>query len=80
MGNKGYVAFLLGEEVETRELLTQAFAIGGEVIRKQELDDSQIHPLPQDKRFRELISSISVPSLEPAMEKPSVSGRVWTPH
>ncbi|HEV7858671.1 MAG TPA: tetratricopeptide repeat protein [Pyrinomonadaceae bacterium] len=64
LGNKGYIAFLLGQQDEARELLTQAIKLGGKKIQQGELDDSRIHPLPQDEKFRELIFSIPLPETD----------------
>ena len=61
LGNKGYIDFLLGNETEALEALEQAIELGGEKIQQGELEDSNIHPLPQDKKFRELVLSIPLP-------------------
>ncbi|MDZ7297569.1 MAG: hypothetical protein ONB50_06240, partial [candidate division KSB1 bacterium] len=58
LGNYGYIQFLLGEKEHARELLTQAITIGGEKIRQGELEDADIHPLPQDEEFRALVQII----------------------
>ncbi|HEV2862967.1 MAG TPA: SIR2 family protein [Pyrinomonadaceae bacterium] len=59
-GNLGYVAFMSGDVERARELLTRAFARGGEEIRQAEIEDSLEHPLPSDEEFRELVNSIPV--------------------
>jgi tetratricopeptide (TPR) repeat protein len=64
LGNKGYIAFLLGQQDEAREALTQAIKLGGKKIQQAELADSRIHPLPQDEKFRELILSIPLPEAD----------------
>lgn len=58
IGNYGYINFLLGEKELARALLSQAITIGGEKVRQGELDDANIHPLPQDGEFRMLVQSI----------------------
>lgn len=63
MGNQSYAAFLLGNVEDARTLLTKAINLGGEELRKTELEDSTIHPLPRDEEFRALIRSI--PEAEP---------------
>lgn len=40
--------------------ITQAIALGGEEIQKTELEDADIHPLPQDEEFKQLVLSIPV--------------------
>ena len=61
LGTLGYVAFLSGDEEEARKLLTDAIRLGGEEIRQGELADADIHPLPQDEAFKELVRSIPAP-------------------
>lgn len=63
LGNLGYVAFLSGNKDEARSLLTRAIALGGEKLRQDELADADIHPLPQDEEFRELVRSIPLPDV-----------------
>jgi tetratricopeptide (TPR) repeat protein len=58
LGNKAYIRFLMGDKNEARALLSKAISIGGEEVRKAEIEDSKIHPLPQDEEFRELVNSI----------------------
>ena len=58
LGNAGYIAFLLGREEEARGYLAAAISAGGEVIRAAELADADIHSLPQDDAFRDLVRSI----------------------
>jgi len=58
LGNHGYIKFLLGEKEQARELLTKAIALGGEKVREGELEDANLHPLPQDEEFRALVLSI----------------------
>ncbi|MBV6506564.1 MAG: hypothetical protein ILNGONEN_02143 [Syntrophorhabdaceae bacterium] len=60
LGNQGYIAFLLGNKAEAREIITRAIALGGEEIRQAELKDADIHPLPQDEEFKQLVLSIPV--------------------
>ena len=59
LGNKGYIEFLLGAEQAALATLSQAIKLGGEKVREGELKDSEIHPLPQDEEFRQLVLSIS---------------------
>ena len=66
LGNHGYIKFLLGEKEQARELLTKAIALGGEEVRKTELEDSNLHPLPQDEEFRGLVQSIPLPTAQAA--------------
>ncbi|MCE5180518.1 MAG: tetratricopeptide repeat protein [Betaproteobacteria bacterium] len=58
LGNQGYILFLLGRVEEARPILTKAIALGGEELRQIELNDADIHPLPQDKAFKALIESL----------------------
>jgi tetratricopeptide (TPR) repeat protein len=60
LGNEGYIAFLSGDKEKARALLTQAIELGGEEVRRGELSDADIHTLPQDEEFRELVRSIPV--------------------
>jgi hypothetical protein len=56
LGNLSYINFLSGNEGKARKLLSEALRIGD--IRKEELKDTTIYPLDQDKGFRALIRSI----------------------
>lgn len=58
LGNQGYILFLLGRHTEAFPILTHAVALGGEELRKSELKDADIHPLPQDESFRALIKRL----------------------
>jgi hypothetical protein len=58
LGNAGYISFLLGRTDEARTLLALAFQLGGEELRQAALEDSNIHPLPQDEVFRALVRSL----------------------
>ncbi len=60
LGNRAYIAFLMGRKDEAKELLTRAISIGGEKTRQDELDDAYINELPEDAEFRQMVSSISV--------------------
>lgn len=60
LGNHAYVAFLLGNKDEAREILTRAIQLGGESIRSAELKDAEINRLPQDDEFCEMVRSIPV--------------------
>jgi tetratricopeptide (TPR) repeat protein len=62
LGNAGYTSFLLGKTDEAYEFLAKAISLGGTQIRKGELDDAAIHPLPQDDDFRALLASIPDPT------------------
>ena len=55
LGNKGYTLYLLGRTEEAEPVLRRALELGGEKIRDAELEDADIHPLPQDEAFKELI-------------------------
>ena len=55
LGNKGYTLYLLGRTEEAEPVLRRALELGGEKVRDGELEDADIHPLPQDKAFKELI-------------------------
>jgi hypothetical protein len=48
----------LGNKEAARALLVRAVGLGGEEIRQDELRDAEIHSLPQDEEFRELVRSI----------------------
>lgn len=55
LGNKGYTLYLLGRTEEAEPVLRRALELGGEKARDGELKDADIHPLPQDEPFKELI-------------------------
>ncbi|MCH8213058.1 MAG: tetratricopeptide repeat protein [Proteobacteria bacterium] len=55
LGNKGYTLYLLGRTEEAEPVLRRALELGGEKVRDAELEDADIHPLPQDEAFKELI-------------------------
>ncbi len=61
LGNKGYNLFLRDDVDAARENLTRAITLGGEEIKKAELEDSTVNELPQDEKFRELVNSIPAP-------------------
>ncbi len=58
LGNIGYIEFLLGNRDKARSLLTKDIKLGGERIRQDALENSQIHPVPQDVAFRQLVNSL----------------------
>jgi hypothetical protein len=58
LGNKGYALFLAGETEAGTAALREAIKLGGEEIRRAELADAEIHPLPLDEAFKELVRSI----------------------
>lgn len=58
LGNQGYILLLLNKVEEARPILAKAIALGGEELRQGELNDADIHPLPQDKAFKALIESL----------------------
>jgi tetratricopeptide (TPR) repeat protein len=60
LGNMGYIEFLTGNPDKAVQLLTKALQIGGEKIRQDALEDSQIYPVQQDEAFRELMQSLKV--------------------
>jgi tetratricopeptide (TPR) repeat protein len=60
MANQGYAAFLLGEKEKARQLLAKSIEIGGEEIRELELEDAQVHRLPQDEEFQALLRSFPI--------------------
>ncbi len=55
LGNKGYTLYLLGRTEEAEPVLRRALELGGQNVRDAELEDADIHPLPQDEAFKELI-------------------------
>ena len=55
LGNKGYILFLLGRDGEAEPVLRRTLELGGERLRDTELEDADIHPLPQDEAFKALI-------------------------
>lgn len=61
LGNAGYIAFLRGHEDEARTLLARAIQLGGEQLRQTELNDADLHSLPQDEAFRALVRSLPGP-------------------
>jgi tetratricopeptide (TPR) repeat protein len=58
IGNQAYIAFLMGDKELAGELLQRAIQLGGEDIRKGELNDAEINRLPQDDEFSKLVQSI----------------------
>jgi tetratricopeptide (TPR) repeat protein len=58
LGNKAYALFLLGREAEAEAPLRRALELGGEEAYKNEMDDAQIHPLPQDSAFVALVERL----------------------
>ncbi len=58
LGNKGYALFLLGRPEEAEPVLRHALKLGGERLRNGELEDADIHPLPQDEAFKALINRL----------------------
>jgi tetratricopeptide (TPR) repeat protein len=58
LGNLAYVEFLLDHRDSAGEHLAVALEVGGEESRQAELADTQVHSLPQDEEFRNLIHSI----------------------
>ena len=59
LGNLAYVECLLGHRYSARKYLALALGIGGDEARQTELADTEIHSLPQDEEFRNLIRSTS---------------------
>ena len=64
LGKKAYIAFLLGRLDEARETMTRAITLGGEELRQAELQDAEIHSLPQDEEFKAMVRSIPAPPKE----------------
>jgi len=58
LGNQGYILFLQDQRDEAHAVLAKAIALGGEEVRKAELADAEVHPLPQDEDFKALINSL----------------------
>ena len=58
LGNKGYALFLLGRTKDARIPLLQALTDGGERMYKLEMEDSYIHPVPEDEDFRKLLAEL----------------------
>ncbi len=58
LGNQGYILFLQGKTDQAREILAKAIQLGGDEVRQAELADADIHPLPQDEAFKQLINSL----------------------
>jgi len=46
LGNKGYILFLLGKIAEAKSVLVEAIRLGGEDVRRTELKNAEIFPLP----------------------------------
>lgn len=61
LGNLGYIDFLLGDKEKAAASLARAIALGGEDIRQAELKDAELHPLPQDAEFKEMVRSVPAP-------------------
>jgi len=64
LGNKAYIAFLLGRKDEAGKLLARAIALGGEKTKQDELNDSRINELPEDVEFRKLVISVMLSPLK----------------
>lgn len=58
LGNKGYIHFLLGDREEAQAVLSRALTLGGEDFRQAELRDLEIHTLPIDKDFKDLLENL----------------------
>ncbi|MBI3693689.1 MAG: SIR2 family protein [Acidobacteria bacterium] len=58
LGNLAYTEFLLEDREKARVTMTRAIELGGEELRRAELEHSQIHRLPQDEDFRTMVNSI----------------------
>ncbi|MGB7814772.1 MAG: tetratricopeptide repeat protein [Methylotenera sp.] len=58
LGNLAYCLWLLGRNAETIEPLKKALKIGGASLRDAELKDTEIHSIPLDAGFRDLINKI----------------------
>lgn len=60
VGNKAYVLALLGQLEESRRIFAEALSAevdGGEQLYHGTLTDFDIHPIEQDKAFREIVES-----------------------
>lgn len=58
IGNKAYTLALLGQQDEAERLYAKAFRVekfGGEELYQATLKDFDIHPIEQDKAFREIV-------------------------
>lgn len=62
LGNKGYALFLAGETEAGGAALREAIKLGGEDMRRAELADAEINPVPLDEKFKELVQSMPAPS------------------
>lgn len=61
LGNQAYVAWLQDAKQQSAELFVSALAApenGGEAIYKGTLADFEIHPIPEDQGFRELVEQL----------------------
>jgi tetratricopeptide (TPR) repeat protein len=58
MGSQAYLTFLLGDVARAKELLQRAIELGGEELRKAELDSVQDHPLPVDEAFLRMLEEL----------------------
>ncbi|NOT19357.1 MAG: hypothetical protein HOP24_03655 [Sideroxydans sp.] len=57
-GNQAYTAFLLGQPEAARPLLRQALQQGGEELYTGTLGDLDIHPVPLDEEFRDMLETL----------------------
>ena len=58
IGNKAYVLALLGQLEESERIFAQALraeVLGGEQLYLGTLEDFEVHPIPQDEKFREIV-------------------------
>ena len=58
LGNLAYCLWLLERSAETIDPLTKALKIGGSSLRDAELKDTEIHSVPPDAGFRDLINKV----------------------
>ncbi|MGZ8158672.1 MAG: KGGVGR-motif variant AAA ATPase [Methylobacter sp.] len=58
LGNQGYALFLLGRTAESKQVLQEALALGGQKLYEAELADSHIDSLPEDEAFRILLERL----------------------
>lgn len=58
LGNQAYSLFLLGDTVQSEDVLSTALTLGGRELYEAELADTPLHPLPEDQDFRALLDKV----------------------
>jgi tetratricopeptide (TPR) repeat protein len=58
LGNAAYIAYLQGRHEEARAGMAEALRRGGEPLRRGSLEDTDLHPLPEDEAWRRFLREL----------------------